>query len=311
MTTISPLIAPWGRFHLYTFFIDARKPAVVDTGVASTPAEGMSPELDRLGRAVSDIEYILLTHGHIDHLGGAHALWEMTGRKARVVIHAEDLKYLQARRAHVENYLDLRDHYIDNPNAEAEQTAMAANAISGEMTADIIVHGGETIDLGGGVNVEVVHTPGHSMGSVAYVVHGDEGVEGATFVGDAVQVHGAANGFPGYEDPDAYRSSLYRLREIAPTRMFMGHPYRSAEGVAYPIDQDAETAMRAIEESIAIEDRIHTVAREVLEQGLTDDTRPYAPFTAIARELGYDGDPTLEPSPFFTTLDGYRRRYSQ
>ena len=90
----------------------------------------------------------------------------------------------------------------------------------------------------------------------------------------------------------------------------MGPPYRSAEGEPYPVDQDAETAMRAIDESIAIEDRIHTVARTVLEQGLADDTAPYAPFTAIAAELGYTGDPTLEPSPFFTTLDGYRRIYA-
>ncbi|MDR7330100.1 MBL fold metallo-hydrolase [Corynebacterium guangdongense] len=305
MTTINPLIAPWGRFHLYTFFIDAPSPAVVDTGVASTPAEGIRPELAKLGERVEDIEYILLTHGHIDHLGGAHALWEMTGRRAKVVIHADDLKYLQARRAHVDNYLGLRDNYIDNPNAEAEQTAMAATAISGEMDAHLVVHGGELIDLGGGVSVEVIHVPGHSMGSVAYRVN-----TGEVFVGDAVQVHGAANGFPGYEDPGAYRSSLHRIRGLAPTRMFMGHPYRTAEGEPYPVDQDAPTAMRAIEESIAIEDRIHAVARTVLEQGHADATAPYAPFTAIAAQLGYTGDPTLEPSPFFTTLDGYRRIYA-
>lgn len=302
MATINPLIAPWGRFHLYTFFIDAPRPAVVDTGVASTPAEGMKPELAKLGGRVEGIEYILLTHGHIDHLGGAHALWEMTGRKAKVVIHADDLKYLQARRAHVENYLGLRDKYIDNPNAEAEQTAMAATAISGEMNADLVVRGGEIIDLGGGTTVEVIHVPGHSMGSVAYRVN-----TGEVFVGDAVQVHGAANGFPGYEDPDAYRDSLHRIRDLAPTRMFMGHPYRSAEGEPYPVDQDAETAMRAIGESIAIEERIRTAAREVLDGGLSDGAPPYAPFTAVAERLGYAGDPTLEPSPFFTTLDGYRR----
>ena len=32
---------------------------------------------------------------------------------------------------------------------------------------------------------------------------------------------------------------------------------------------------------------------------------PWSPFCCIARQLRYEGDPTLEPSPFFTTLNGY------
>jgi len=37
----------------------------------------------------------------------------------------------------------------------------------------------------------------------------------------------------------------------------------------------------------------------------------YSPFAPVADELGYDGDPTLEPSPFFTTLHGYRTQFTQ
>lgn len=116
--TVSPLVAPWGRFGLYTFLIDAPELTIVDCGVAGTPAEGMRSELEKLGRRIEEAKWILLTHGHIDHLGGAHALWEMTGRKAKVVIHEADVDYLKSRRAHVQNYLELRDHYLDNPNAK-------------------------------------------------------------------------------------------------------------------------------------------------------------------------------------------------
>jgi hypothetical protein len=31
----------------------------------------------------------------------------------------------------------------------------------------------------------------------------------------------------------------------------------------------------------------------------------------VAEELGYTGDPTLEPSPFFTTMHGYRELYAR
>jgi hydroxyacylglutathione hydrolase len=34
-----------------------------------------------------------------------------------------------------------------------------------------------------------------------------------------------------------------------------------------------------------------------------------SPFARVAEELGYTGDPTLEPSPFFTTLHGYRQQF--
>ena len=118
-TAVHPIASPWGRFSLYTFFIDAPEPAIVDTGIANSPAEGMAPALEKLGRRIEDVRWILLTHGHIDHMGGAHALWEMTGRRAKVVIHADDAHLLRSRRAHVQHYLDVRDQYLRDPDGEA------------------------------------------------------------------------------------------------------------------------------------------------------------------------------------------------
>lgn len=304
--TVSPLVAPWGRFGLYTFLIDAPELAIVDSGVAATPAAGMKAELEKVDRRIEDVKWILLTHGHIDHLGGAHALWEMTGRKAKVVIHEADVHYLSSRRAHVENYLELRDHYLDDPNAEEHQTGMAQQAISGEMTPDVVLRGGESLSLGGDVTVTAHSIPGHTRGSVAYVVDGQNDV----FVGDAVQIHGAANGFPGYEDPEAYLSSLEHLRDtVKPARMFLGHPYRGSGGEPFGISLNSAEAARAIDESIEIEARVRAAARSAIVRGLSSTDSPYSPFESVAADVGYTGDPTLEPSPFFTTLDGYRRLF--
>ena len=301
---VHPLVSPWGRFGLYSFFIDAPEPAIVDTGIASSPAEGMLPELEKLGRRIEDVRWILLTHGHIDHLGGAYSLWELTGRRAQVVIHEADAPLLRSRRAHVDQYVDVRQQYLTNPHAVEEQTRMAEAVISGEMEPTMLVKGGETLSLGGDVTVSVHHIPGHTAGSVAYVVDGQKSV----FVGDAVQIHGAANGFPGYEDPVAYRSSLQYLRdEVRPQHLYLGHPYRGADGVPHGVVLDGEAARTALQGSLDLEARIDDAARRYLRDGLQETDSVYSPFAPVAEELGYTGDPTLEPSPFFTTLHGYRR----
>ena len=301
---IHPLVSPWGRFGLYSFFLDAPEPAIVDTSVASSPAEGMAPALAALGRRIEDVRWILLTHGHVDHVGGAHALWELTGRRAQVVIAAADAHYLRSRRAHVDQYLDVRAQYLRDPDAEAKQTAMAAGAISGELEPHVLVRGGETLSLGGDVTVSVHAIPGHTAGSVAYVVDGQDDV----FVGDAVQVHGAANGFPGYEDPRAYRASLEHLRDVVrPRHLYLGHPYRSPDGVPYGVELDRAQAQEALEGSLDIEARVAAAAAEHPPQ---DTDSPYSPFAAVAAEVGYTGDPALEPSPFFTTLHGYEELHS-
>lgn len=307
-TTVHPLVSPWGRFGLYSYFIDAPEPAIVDTGIASSPAEGMVPALEQLGRSVEEVRWILLTHGHIDHLGGAKALWDLTGGRAKVVIHEADAHMLRSRGGHVEEYAVGRQKYLDNPDGVQQQTEAAEAAISGEMEPTVLVRGGETLSLGGDVTVSVLPVPGHTAGSVAYRLDG----QNAVFVGDAVQIHGAANRFPGYTDPDAYRATLTYLRDTGrPERLYLGHPYRGADGEPYGVELDAVQARRALEESLALEARIRGAVARYVQDGVVETESVYSPFERVATELGYDGDPTLEPSPFFTTLDGYLTRALQ
>lgn len=302
---IHPLFSPWGRFGLYSFLIDAPELAIVDTGISTSPA-AMAAELATLGRNIADVRWILLTHGHIDHIGGAYALWEMTDRKARVVIHEADAPLLRSRRAHVQEYVEGRGRYLDDPQGAANVAAAGNAVISGEMEPTVLLRGGERLDLGTRegqrVTVAVHAIPGHTPGSVAYVVEG----QNDAFVGDAVQIHGAANGFPGYTDPEAYRASLVYLRDkIRPNRLFLGHPYRYADAEPQGVVLDAEQAAQALQGSIDIEARVGAAVHACLDAGLPASDSPYSPFASVAEATGYAGDPTLEPSPFFTSMHGY------
>lgn len=302
---VHTLCSQWGRFGLYSFFIDGSEPAIIDTGVAVSPAGGIAPGLAQLGRRIEDVRWILLTHGHIDHIGGAHALWEMTGRRAKVVIHEADAPFLRTRRTHVEEYLAARGRYINDPDGEDKITAACAAAISGEMEPHVVVRQGNELHLGSDVTVSVHGLPGHTAGSVAYVVEGQRDV----FVGDAVQIHGAANGFPSYVDPDAYRASLLHLRDqVRPNRMFLGHPYRSQGAEPLGVVLDRDQAAAKVQESLDIEARVRAATFDPGIDGPTVQAGAHTPFCCIAQQLGYLGDPTLEPSPFFTTMNGYFRK---
>lgn len=306
---VHPIAAPWKRFHLYSFLIDGSAAggdlALIDTGVTESAA-GVPGELERLGRRIEDVKWILLTHGHIDHVGGAYALWEATGRRAEVVISGADARFLRSRRAHVEEALELRGPFVGAERLEAVKTAEAHAAVSGEMEPTMTVTDGDVLDLGG-VTVQVVALPGHTPGSVAYVLRQGAG-EADVFIGDAAQCCGAASGFPGYADPGAYRASLRKVIGLQPDRLYLGHPYRRADGTPFPVALDAAAARAALAASLEREERIRSAMDGFAAAG---SASPYSPFQDIAAELGYEGDPTLEPSPFFTTLHGYTQVVSK
>lgn len=130
---VHPLASPWGRFHLYSFFIDAPEPAIVDTGIAGSPVEGLAPALEALGRRIEDVRWMPLTRWHIDHIGAARLAQGLTGRRAQIVIHEADAHFLRSRQGHVEEYVRGRRQYLHEPDGVQQQTAAANHAISGEL----------------------------------------------------------------------------------------------------------------------------------------------------------------------------------
>jgi glyoxylase-like metal-dependent hydrolase (beta-lactamase superfamily II) len=95
---------------------------------------------------------ILNTHTHIDHVGANHALREQTG--ARVMLHEADLPL------------------YDNLKIQAEWMGGMVQAPP-RGTVDEHVHQGDVVKAGA-LAAEVLHTPGHTPGSLCFHVAGEK-----------------------------------------------------------------------------------------------------------------------------------------
>lgn len=162
------------------------------------------------------VEWILETHAHADHLSAAHWLRERLG--ARIGI-GEHISGVQQKFAGVFNL---------GPGFPTDGSQF-----------DHLFTAGERFGIGG-LEVEVMHVPGHTPADCAYRV-GD-----AVFVGDTLfmpDVGTARCDFPGGDAATLYRS-IHRLLTLpARTRLFLCHDY-PPEG-REPVAQTTVAAERA------------------------------------------------------------------
>jgi hydroxyacylglutathione hydrolase len=304
---VVPVPCPFGQTGgiVYVYYIDAPEPALVDTGVAASPEGIIEPALNAAGLSLKNVRWILATHGHWDHIGGAAAARSKAADGVTLAMHAADAELLGSRRAHMrpDGYQALRFRYLDDADALAKQDALLLENLSGELAADRELRGGERIHLGGDLTVEAVHTPGHSPGSVSFIL---DGLDWA-FTGDGVQVCGSS-GVPLYVDPDAYGQTQSRLlNEVRPKRLHMGHRFRALDGTVLESVLDGPAVERALRDSLAMHQRLVEVARTVTT---LDVANPKADaLKPAAQALGLStADPAAWPPPLFTTLHGHLAR---
>jgi len=181
--------------------------AIVDSVLDYDPKSGRTrtDSADRIAAHVRDkklqVEWILETHAHADHLSAAHYLRNMLGGKIAIGAGITKVQEVFKRIFNLE------------PQFRADGSQF-----------DRLLQDGEAFTIGA-LTAQALSVPGHTPACVAYKV-GD-----AVFVGDTLfmpDVGTARCDFPGGDAHSLYRSVRRVLDLPAATRLFMCHDYPPA-----------------------------------------------------------------------------------
>ena len=190
---------------------DGGEGALIDSGFGDE--QSVRARLDYLReRPEIKLRYIVLTHHHFDHSSGAHQLRQATG--AEIVMHTQEERFLRDWQGDVPQDIDVPAGH----EAIMEQVQRFRRQAA-EATPDAAIADGDMLSVGG-LTLEVVHTPGHTLGSICIYLR----EERALFSGDtALGLGTVAILPPPHGDMRLYLESLERLKGYDAALMLPGH----------------------------------------------------------------------------------------
>ena len=147
---------PVGPFQVMTYLAACsrtREAVIIDPGGEEDKLLALIREKD------FKVRYILNTHGHADHVVGNRSLHNVV--KAPVCMHAADDRFFA--------------------DVEVRETSTRELGLPPPDPVDIRLKDGDVLEVGK-LKIEVLHTPGHSPGSITFVLPGDN----IAFNGDTV-----------------------------------------------------------------------------------------------------------------------------
>jgi glyoxylase-like metal-dependent hydrolase (beta-lactamase superfamily II) len=208
ITQIAPHVTAISLGFVNVFLIDRGELTLIDTG---TP--GSAPAiLDGIRAARCqpvDLKHILISHLHVDHVGGAKALQADTG--AQVHMHPLDAQALAAGQTmrEVEPGPGLLNRLIVPMMKHAPGSGSVETPV-----VDCPLEDGQVFAFAGGLRV--IHAPGHTAGHVVFLLPSESTGAGAVlFAGDACSNMLRLGPSFLYESYEEGRRTLGRLAHLA------------------------------------------------------------------------------------------------
>jgi len=180
---------------VFAYLIFGDQICLIDSGVAGSEAM-LLDYIKHAGRDPREIDRIIFTHSHADHIGGSRALKKQTGCK--VAAHVDAKPWIE----------NVEQQYAERPIGNFY------DLVGGSVEIDSGLKDKDQLDLGDGNTLEIFHTPGHSKGSISVLFNKDS----ALFTGDAVPKPGTV---PIYEDVATSIESIKKLKQIEGLKVMM------------------------------------------------------------------------------------------
>jgi glyoxylase-like metal-dependent hydrolase (beta-lactamase superfamily II) len=251
-----------------TYVIDEEELTLVDTG-PSPSVKHVKKGLETLGFSLDQVKYIIVTHIHLDHAGGAGLFLEDCPN-AKVVVHPRGARHLAdptrlvagAKMVYAEKFSELFDPVVAIPEERL-----------------LIKDEGDKLEIGPACTLSFSDTPGHAKHHFSIY----DPVSNGMFTGDTVGIryeqliHDGVDLFlpstsPNQFDPDAMREEIERMLMLDLDYIYFGHfgmasnPNMALRQVAEWLDIFMEEA-----EKIGVESKSH----EILAGRLSDRIRDY------------------------------------
>lgn len=222
-------LTPQIQRYVYVYIITGRHCYLVDTGVHGSETI-IKSYLESIGKSLSDIKGIFLTHSHPDHIGAAHAIKEASGAP------------IYACRGESAWMEDIDIQWKERP------IPGFYSLLSQSITIDHYIKDKDQIPLESGLTLEVLETSGHSKESLSFYLKETQ----TLFTGDAIPVRGD---IPIFVSHSKSLETLLKLRNQKQVSQFCP---------AWDHAYDREQGLQAIEDGYNYLETIQKAASTVM-----------------------------------------------
>lgn len=208
----------------FVYLVFGDKIHLIDSGVAGSESI-IWGYIREHGREPKEVSSLILTHSHPDHLGSAKSVKSQTG--CTVFAH------------------NLEREWIENTEQQFKDRPVPGfrTLVEGPVIVDRFLGGGEILELEKGLSCKIIHTPGHSKGSISLLFEDER----TLFTADALIFPGD---LPIYEDIFLSLTSIKKLQQVDNFENLLSSWENPIQG--------REKIVKRMNESIAYLERIHT-----------------------------------------------------